>query len=147
MKLCIAGSRSITDYKTVKAGIEEGLKALKIKKKDIKTVISGHANGVDKLGEKWAIEELKLKPQLFEADWKNIKRAGAVVAENKYGKYDKIAGLHRNEKMGDYADIAIVIHDGSSGSAHMIEVMKNLNKPVFEKNLSEIQEGEEYYAF
>lgn len=140
-KLIIAGSRTITDYKIVKKAIEKGLKKLKLGVTDIAEVVSGHAKGVDKLGEQWAHEN-KIKVKIFEPEWNNIKRAGAKVETNQYGKkYDKLAGFHRNEQMADYGDILIAINEGSNGTDYMIKVMKERNKDFFEEKIGQSSEN------
>ena len=143
VSLVIAGSRSIKDYEVVKKAIEKGLKELKLSVSDISEVVSGHAAGVDKLGEQWAGEN-KIKVTIFEAEWKNITRAGAVVAENKFGKYDKMAGLHRNTIMADHATHLIAVNEGTNGTDHMVKCMKEANKPYFEEKLGESEENYNY---
>lgn len=108
MKLIIAGSRSVVDYNVVKkAYLESGLKATEI--------VSGGARGVDKLGEAVA-KELGIPIKVFPARW---------------DEFGKSAGYKRNVEMGNYANAALVIWDGSSkGSKHMIDTMKMLAKIV-----------------
>jgi hypothetical protein len=50
-----------------------------------------------------------------------------------WAKFGKKSGFLRNVEMGNYADGLICIHSGSNGSKHMIEYMRGLEKPVFEK--------------
>lgn len=100
MKTIIAGSRDIIDYETVKAVIAEAQAAGFV----ITEVVSGRADGVDTLGERWA-EENNIPIKKFPADWSIGKSAGAV----------------RNNKMAKYADQLILIYDGESrGSTHML---------------------------
>jgi hypothetical protein len=109
MRVIIAGSRSITDYKLVELAVtHSGYK--------IQCVISGTAHGVDKLGEKWA--ELHNACILrMPADWM---------------KFGKAAGMIRNGEMAKIADAAVILHDGSSkGTKNMIERMEKLGKPYF----------------
>lgn len=115
MKVIIAGSRDINDMNLLTKAIEDsGFQ--------ITEVVSGGATGVDRLGENWSAWEFTSKPGIqkltrFPADW------------NSYGK---AAGPIRNKQMAEYADAAIVIHNGSKGSLNMISQMKKLNKPVHE---------------
>lgn len=107
VKLVIAGSRGIEDFDLVEQSYKEsGFKVIEI--------VSGTANGVDKLGEKLAVK-LKLPVAYFPADWDGLgKRAGFV----------------RNEAMADYADAGLIIWDGvSKGTEHMQEALKRRNKP------------------
>ena len=110
LKVIIAGSRDIRDYSLVFSILE------KIMSLTIEEVVSGCANGVDSLGERWA-EENNIPVKHFPADW---------------DKHGKAAGPIRNCQMAAYADAAVVIHNGSRGSKHMIETMKKLGKPVYE---------------
>ena len=121
MKVIIAGSRSVTNYECVKQAVTSS-------RFKITEIVSGHAEGVDKLGERYAREN-NIKLKVFEPDWKNIKTPGAIVKENSYGKYNARAGIDRNEEMGNYADALIaIIHDDSKGTSHMIEYMGKLGK-------------------
>jgi predicted Rossmann fold nucleotide-binding protein DprA/Smf involved in DNA uptake len=111
MKVIVAGSRDITDYSILRltfSVIESGF--------NITEVVSGTARGIDTLGEEWA-NQGNIPVARFPADWK---------------KHGKAAGPIRNKQMAEYADAAIVIHNGSRGSLNMIETMKKLNKPVYE---------------
>lgn len=107
MKVCIAGSRLITDMELV-------FKCIGRSKMDITEVVSGGAKGVDLLGEAYAIKHfLPIVP--FWADWQ---------------KYGKCAGPIRNRQMAEYCNAAIIVWDGeSSGTRNMIECMKSLGKP------------------
>lgn len=113
MKTVIAGCRWIENYNIVCEAIEaSGF--------EITEVVSGTANGVDTLGENWA-DARGVPIKRFPANWKNIKVKGAVVRQNKYGKYNAAAGHIRNEQMAQYADALIAIWDGESrGTADMI---------------------------
>lgn len=110
MKVIIAGSRDITDYDTVVNAVDNH------PFESITEIVSGCAKGVDTVGERIA-ENCDIPLQKFSADW---------------SKHGKAAGPIRNRQMAEYADAAIVIHNGSKGSLNMIETMKKLNKPVYE---------------
>lgn len=102
MKTIIAGSRNITDYNLIKTTLQN----LNI---TITKVVSGTANGVDKLGEKYA-EEFGLPIHPFPADWK---------------KYGKSAGYVRNEEMANNAEALVAFWDGKSrGTKHMIDIAR-----------------------
>lgn len=134
MKLIIAGSRhlhfgySVMDFAI--AGIPELQRMMQYyagydPKYKLTEVVSGHANGIDKMGEEWAKAPFwdlpgRTKPKLkiFEAEWE---------------KYKGRAGPIRNNKMAVYADCLLLIWDGkSSGSQHMKNAMLKLKKPVYE---------------
>ena len=132
MKVIIAGSRSIAEYQYL-------LDAIKESGFDIDTIISGHAFGVDSLGEKFAQENclsLRIKP----AKWKEIDVPGAVIKRNKFGKpYNAVAGHWRNEEMAKIADALILIWDGkSSGSANMKKIAQRYDLKIYEKIIKTI---------
>mgnify|MGYP003335305129 CR=1 FL=1 len=117
MKVIIAGSRDITDISVVAPILTEAFVQLNIVKPP--EIVSGGAKGVDHIGEIFA-KHIGYDLKVFPADW------------NKHGK---AAGPIRNKQMAEYADAAIVIHNGSRGSLNMIEQMKKLNKPVYVKEV------------
>ena len=124
MKVIIAGSRGITDIELVE---EEAVEESSFW---VVEVVSGQANGVDKLGEEWANQRrIPIKP--FPADWKNLKAPGAIIKNNAYGRYNANAGFDRNNQMAEYADALVAITTGTPGTKHMIDTMKKLGKPVF----------------
>lgn len=113
MKVIIAGSRSITDYQTVKKILD---------KIDIEMgeIVSGCAQGVDTLGE-WYADQYGIPVKRFHADWENLKAPGAVIKEKRGRRYNASAGFQRNEAMARYADALVLIWDGKSkGSADML---------------------------
>jgi len=109
MKVLIAGSRSITDYETVKTAIKKSGFF-------IHELVSGGAAGVDKLGEKWANENL-IPVKRFLPDWKT---------------HGKKAGPIRNSEMVKVAEAAIIIWDGSSrGTKDTLDKIQKAGKQVF----------------
>lgn len=112
MRVIIAGSRTITDYNVVE-------KAIKASGFDITQVISGHALGVDMLGEMYAAKH-KIPFVRYPAQWRVN------------GRVDKGAGKKRNRKMLAVADALIAIWDTTStGTAHMIAIAKQKGIPIF----------------
>lgn len=100
----IAGGRDFKDYNLLK---ETCAKALANKSKI--EIVSGTAEGADKLGEQYALLR-GFQIKRFPADWK---------------VYGKAAGYKRNEEMALYADALIAFWDGKSrGTAHMINLAK-----------------------
>ena len=80
----------------------------------VSEVVSGCARGVDKLGERWAIEH-GIPVHKFPADW---------------GRFGKSAGIYRNAEMAEYSDGLIALWDMESrGTLHMIDCMRKRNKP------------------
>ena len=104
MKLLIAGSRSITDF-----DLSQYISA------DVDTIISGGADGIDCLAEKYA----------------DMYRLSKCIIRPQYGIYGRSAPLKRNEQMVDMADSVLVIWDGhSKGSQYTIKYTKQTNKPL-----------------
>lgn len=104
MKLLIVGSRSITDFDLSKYIPE-----------DVDHIISGGANGVDTLAEKYADEHGIPK----------------TIVRPEYSRYGKAAPLRRNEVMVDMADAVLVIWDGiSRGTQYTVKYAKEQGKPV-----------------
>lgn len=104
MKTIIAGSRDIASqdlvFDAIESAMEEGF--------DISEVVSGTADGVDSIGEKWA-DEKDIEVERF--PYKNYLE----------GNPNDIAPLIRNTKMAEYADQAIIVWDGESkGTEDMI---------------------------
>lgn len=134
MRLIIAGSRSIEDYELLKRVMIESNAKSKVTE-----VVSGGAKGVDRLGERWAREH-KIKLTIMKAEWNKLDVPGAIIdvrPGEADGYYNSRAGIQRNEKMGDYADAAIILWDGkSTGSMHMLNYMKKLGKKVFLKHVT-----------
>jgi hypothetical protein len=109
MKVIIAGSRTINNYKLLKSAIEDS-------KFKIDEIVSGVAKGIDTLGLRYA-EENKIPVKCFPADWK---------------KFKKKAGLIRNREMAEYADGLIAIWDGySRGTKHMIDFAASKGLNIF----------------
>lgn len=110
MKVIIAGSRSITDYNTLLEAIEEsGF--------EITIILSGHAKGVDQLGERYA-EEHDIPNIQFLPNWS-------------VGKH---AGFMRNSEMVEEADALIAVYDGKSkGTKDTVTKMRKANKRIYVK--------------
>lgn len=101
-KVIIAGGRNFNDYSRLKNVCSFYL-GNKIPNEI--EIVSGTANGADKLGEIYANEN-GYKIKRFPADW---------------DKYGKSAGHKRNLQMAEYADALILFWDGKSkGSKSML---------------------------
>ena len=104
MKLLIAGSRSITDF-DLAPYIPDGT--------DL--IISGGANGIDALAEKYA----------------DKKKISKLIVRPRYDLYGKAAPIKRNETMVELADTVLIIWDGKSkGTNSTINFSKKLNKEL-----------------
>lgn len=104
MKLLIVGSRSIKDFDFTQ-----------YISKEVNTIISGGANGVDTLAEQYADKY----------------RLSKMIIRPRYDLFGRAAPIIRNEQMVDMADAVLVIWDGhSKGSQYTIEYANRKNKPI-----------------
>lgn len=109
MRTIVAGSRTVTDYATVEQAIKDCPWV-------ISKIISGHAKGVDKLGELYA-KAHKIPLEIYPAQWEI---------------YGNRAGYVRNEHMASKADTLIAIWDGvSTGTGHMIDIARSMGLKIF----------------
>jgi len=109
MKLTIAGNREFRDYELVKEAVAwSGY--------DIPDeIVSGSAQGVDRLGERFA-NDMGLDSTQFEADW---------------DEHGKAAGPKRSKEMAEYSDAMLAIWDGrSSRTRSMIQEAYEVGIPV-----------------
>lgn len=113
MKLIIAGGRDFTDTWFIVECLAELVEHYPEYGKP--ELVCGMARGADITAhDLWV--DVKLPIHKFPADW------------NKHGRS---AGYIRNTQMADFADALVAFWDGQSkGTAHMINTMKKLNKPV-----------------
>lgn len=109
MKTIIAGSRTINKMPVLITAIEKS-------QFEITEVVSGCADGVDKMGELWAVCH-KIPIKKYPANWR---------------VYARSAGIVRNIEMGNYADALIAVWDGSSrGTMHMITYANSKGLKVY----------------
>jgi hypothetical protein len=103
MRIIVAGGRDFAYYSL----LEDELNFFRDTISSRATIISGGANGADRLGERYA-RQSNFNLKVFPADW------------NKYGKS---AGYRRNAEMADYSEALIAFWDGESkGTKHMIDL-------------------------
>lgn len=115
LRAIIAGSRGISDPMEVEIAIaESGFVPTK--------VLSGHAGGVDLLGESWA-KSNGVPVELYPAEWSRLGRK---------------AGPIRNRLMATRADALVAIWDGRSrGTKNMIETARAFSLKVFVRVMSD----------
>jgi hypothetical protein len=104
-KIIVAGGRTFSDYVL----LEKTINQFVYENDNIKDfeIVSGTANGADKLGEQFA-KNHGYPVKRFPADW------------NTFGKR---AGYIRNEQMAKYSNALIAFWDGQSkGTKHMIDL-------------------------
>lgn len=117
LHILVCGGRHFTDYPLLCVALD------KIKENDSEIeIVSGHCQGADMLGEKYA-EEHGISVKIFPADW---------------GKYKRKAGLIRNKQMIEYIknfDNRIVVaftSENTVGTRNTITLAKKANIPVME---------------
>lgn len=104
MKLLIVGSRSIQDF-DLSAYISE----------NTELIISGGAQGVDTLAEKYADEN----------------KLSKLILRPQYALYGKAAPIVRNQKMVEIADAVLVVWDGKSrGTMSTIRYAEKMQKTL-----------------
>ena len=104
MKLLIVGSRSIKNF-----DLKPYVSA------DVDTIISGGADGVDRLAEEYA----------------DLHRISKYILRPCYALYGRAAPLKRNEQMVEMADAVLVVWDGQSkGARYTAEYAKKAKKPL-----------------
>ena len=104
MKLLIVGSRSIKSFDLAP-----------YVPSDVDTVISGGANGIDRLAEQYA----------------DLHRLSKYIIRPHCNRYGRAAPLKRNEQMIDLADAVLVIWDGlSKGTLYSLEYAQKKHKPI-----------------
>jgi hypothetical protein len=128
MRLIIAGSRSVYGHEgveAVKAAIEEsGWTPTE--------VISGHARGVDTIGEEIA-DELHVDLTIFPANWKKYGKSAGFRRNQKMVWYANLFNKERGDKCTDVLKGALVaVWDGkSSGTKSIIELAQRDKLPYF----------------
>jgi hypothetical protein len=112
MRVIIAGSRTLADPAII-------VTAVAASGYDITEVVSGAAQGVDRLGEEWA-QRHDIPVTRFPADWDNHGRAAGPIRNNQMVSYVGAAGA------------LLAIWDGaSSGTAHVISAARREGRKVF----------------
>lgn len=128
-KICVVGSRKFNNYEHLKRNLDDLILDITPWRGEV-TLLSGGAEGADKLAEQYA-EETGLEITVFPALWHDLEAPGAVIRENHHGKYNVRAGFVRNQVMAEEADLVVAFWDGkSSGTKDMISRAKKLGKEV-----------------
>ncbi len=112
MRICICGSRSITDRREVFTRLDR--LPMGFDPRQTRIIIGG-AREIDRLVKEWA-ENHGIPVEKVIPNW---------------NRYDKRAGLVRNQKMVEIADLLVAFWDGvSTDTAHTIITAYELGKPV-----------------
>lgn len=113
IRIIIAGSRTFNDYKLLHKTMVDVIRDREFTECSNIRIISGTANGADKLGERYAREKY-LNLTEMPAEW---------------DKYGRKAGYIRNEQMAKFATeddnigVLVAFWDGKSkGTKHMIDL-------------------------
>ena len=127
-KLIIAGGRDFTDKEAIVDAINS-LEDQGVFTTEQLEIVSGMAKGADMTGYELAFDNgLAVEP--FPADWGDMTEP-CVRKVNGYGEYNALAGMNRNQRMGDYADGLLAFWNGTStGTKDMIDYMRKLGKKV-----------------
>lgn len=116
MKIAIIGSRTFTDYKLLDQVLNDFMDKNNIL---ITHVISGGANGADKLGERFA-DSIGAEKIIFYPDW---------------NKHKKAAGFIRNKDIVDNSEMVFAFWDGKSrGTKHSIDYARSQKIEVYIQN-------------
>jgi hypothetical protein len=128
MKTIIAGSRGFSDFDIIS-------RVIKSSKFEITEVVCGCADGVDKIGYRWAREH-NIPVRYFPA-WPNqhqwaLEHADKFEVVEDFVGTERNAGHIRNAKMAKYADALVAVWDGESrGTEGMIKVAKSVRLQLF----------------
>lgn len=113
-KVIVAGGRDFDDWELLSESLHRFLSRFYDLPEPVE-IVEGGARGADRLGCKYAIAN-RLAHKRISADWDT---------------HGKRAGIMRNIEMAEYADALVAFWDqNSKGTAHMIETMRKMGKPV-----------------
>lgn len=147
MKLIIFGDRKINNLQVV----EEALESFNIDISKIKEIVLDIDKGFGILGSELA-KKHKIKQKEFKIDWKDISCPGAVIKENKFGKYNSAAAGMKDQQIAEYIDICLVlsVNGDDSHTASCIYKIKKAEKTIYNYRGSESQiqsDEEKLYQF
>ena len=134
--LLVVGSRSIRDYEFVSATIDKFIGPIKDTYRFL--IVSGGADGVDTLADRYALKH-RIDFLRFPVDWKKY--------DDGSGKVNKQAGYLRNREMHEFIANyehrgCIIIHDGRSpGSLHSVSLAKEFGTPCRKVTLPEANQS------
>ena len=128
-KVIVAGSRSFNDFALLYRTLESLFKEEII-------IVSGCAEGADRLGEEYA----RCKNYFVEkhpANWSDLNAKPCRIKYGKYGPYNALAGHNRNKEMlnsvmkNEDGGCVVVFWDGkSTGTKNMIDISQKANIEV-----------------
>ena len=104
MKLLIVGSRDITEF-DLSVYVT----------RDVDTIISGGARGIDSIAEKYA----------------DAHGLSKIILRPRYDLYGRVAPLKRNEEMVNICDAALIIWNGKSrGTGYTLKYAQRVGKRI-----------------
>jgi hypothetical protein len=114
LKVIIAGGRGFSDFELLTDSLDRILSKA-FKARDEVRIISGTAQGADRMGEQYAVDH-HLEVDRYPADW---------------DRYGRSAGYKRNVQMAKVATHLVAFWDGQSrGTKHMIDIAVRLGLTV-----------------
>ena len=121
LRIIICGGRHFDDYRTLEAVVNKKLEEDGILPTEVE-IVSGHCQGADVLGERYA-KEYGCSLRVYPADWT---------------KYGRAAGAIRNKQMVDYIVpfenrlVIAFVNENTHGTKNTISQAKKLSIPVIE---------------
>jgi len=133
MRVIICGSRSIKGME----GMRHVMDAIKASSWTITEVVTGDAEGVDKLADAWA-KESGIARVIFPANWKGKGKAAGYKRNQKMSWYISLF-MKDGETQDNLAGACIAIWNGSSrGTGHMIDICNENYIPIYIHTIPEI---------
>ena len=121
LRIIICGGRHFDDYRTLEVVVNKKLEEDGILPTEVE-IVSGHCQGADVLGERYA-KEYGCSLRVYPADWT---------------KYGRAAGPNRNKQMVDYIVpfenrlVIAFVNENTHGTKNTISQAKKLSIPVIE---------------
>jgi len=106
MRVAIIGSRTFQNYDLLK------FKLLPCRA-SITQIVSGGAEGADKLGEIYA-KENNIPVKIFPVDWSDFSEPCKIKTNSVGKEYNALAGFNRNQKIIENSDFIVCFWDGKS---------------------------------
>jgi YspA, cpYpsA-related SLOG family len=133
MRVLVCGGRKFLDHHRLYAVMDTLLRHRLRGAATPIIIIHGGAGGADTLAGDWA-ELRRLDCWVFHAEWADISHPDAVIVTRRDGsKYDKRAGLRRNQQMIDEGKPDLVVaFPGGTGTADMVSRAKRAGIEVLD---------------
>lgn len=123
MKVAIIGSRSFQNYELLK------FKLLPYRT-SITEIVSGGADGADRIGEIYA-KENNIPVKVLPADWDDFSKPCKIKYNSSGKPYNALAGFKRNQLIIENADFIIAFWDGKSpGTRDSMQKAHKMRKDI-----------------